>query len=62
MRENGAAQKVVREAGMGDWQGVSSHALGTVTVNQVHNIGPRENINQLVMSPIRGWGQHSGYI
>ena len=33
-----AAQKVVRGAGMGDWQGVSSHALGTVTVNQVHNI------------------------
>ena len=30
-----APQKVVRGAGMGDWQGVSSHALRRVTVNQV---------------------------
>ena len=52
-----AAQKVVRGAGMGDWQGVSSHALGTVTVNQVHNIVvPRLNINTLVMPPITWLG------
>ena len=46
MRENGAAQKVVRGAGMGDWQGVSSHALVRVTVMSTRS---RLNINKLVI-------------
>ena len=42
MRENGAALKVVRVPGIGDWQGVSSYALGTVTVNRSHNSVSRQ--------------------
>ena len=60
-----AAQKVVRGSGMGDWQGVSSHALGTVTVNQVHNISPGEKhqpIGDVTDHRVGGWGERSGYI
>ena len=49
------AQPVSREVGGNRrWQGGSSHALGTVTVNQVHNISPGPGLedggNALVIS------------
>ena len=51
-----APQKVVRGAGMGDWQGVSSHALGTVTVNRSHNsVSRQKNQESGDVINIEGW-------